>query len=172
MTAVQRYAPSTRSTAWVHAHRPMPAFACAAVLGGMMLTDRHAPSLPSTSARGAAAMQRELSFARRRRETQFGPERPVGRAAELARYPTFAGHSLAIAVRQSRGRSHRKDQTHEMTSSARKSALRGMVNPIVLATFRLTTNSSFVGCSNGRSPGFAPFSICAAISATRRNIAA
>lgn len=46
MTAVQRYASSTRSTAWVHVQRPMPAFACAAVLGGMMLTDRHGPRTP------------------------------------------------------------------------------------------------------------------------------
>lgn len=38
-----------------------------------------------------------------------------------------------------------------------------MDTPIDLATFKLTMNSSFVGCSIGRSPGFAPSSTCTTI---------
>src|SRR5215472_15523469 len=46
-----------------------------------------------------------------------------------------------------------------MTRSARASTVGGIVRPICLAVFRLITNSNFVGCSTGRSPGFAPFNI-------------
>src|SRR2546425_1064139 len=48
---------------------------------------------------------------------------------------------------------------HWITSSARKSSDCGIVRPSALAVLRLMTSSNFVGCSNGRSPGFAPFRI-------------
>ena len=48
---------------------------------------------------------------------------------------------------------------HSITSSARRSSDCGIVSPSIFAVLRLTTNSNFVGCSMGRSPGFAPLRI-------------
>jgi len=45
------------------------------------------------------------------------------------------------------------------TQSARSSTERGMVTPIVFAVLTLIASSNFVGCSTGRSAGFAPFRI-------------
>src|SRR5262245_52275664 len=47
-------------------------------------------------------------------------------------------------------------RTHSITSSVSASSVGGMIKPIVLAVVRLTTSSNFVGCSIGRSAGFAP----------------
>jgi hypothetical protein len=43
-----------------------------------------------------------------------------------------------------------------MTWSARSSSDWGIVRPSALAVLRLITNSNLVGCSTGRSVGFAP----------------
>jgi hypothetical protein len=43
------------------------------------------------------------------------------------------------------------------------------VRPSALAVLRLTTSSNFVGCSTGRSAGFAPRKILSTNSAARRN---
>ena len=43
-----------------------------------------------------------------------------------------------------------------ITSSARASTVVGMVMPSALAVLRLTMSSYRVGCSTGRSAGFAP----------------
>ena len=48
------------------------------------------------------------------------------------------------------------DANYSIISSAREINARGMVTPIVFAVFRLKTNSNSVGCSIGRSVGFAP----------------
>src|SRR5262249_55559292 len=45
---------------------------------------------------------------------------------------------------------------HSLTSSARSRNDSGMVSPSAFAVVRLTTRSYLVGCSTGRSPGFAP----------------
>ena len=45
---------------------------------------------------------------------------------------------------------------HSITSSARARNASGIVSSIALAVLRLTTSSNFVGCSTGRSAGFAP----------------
>src|SRR5262249_34777000 len=44
---------------------------------------------------------------------------------------------------------------HSITSSARASSVGGTSRPSILAVLRLITNSNLVGCSTGRSPGFA-----------------
>ena len=44
----------------------------------------------------------------------------------------------------------------------------GMVRPSAFAVLRLMTNSDFVGCSIGRSPGWAPFRILSTYRAARR----
>jgi hypothetical protein len=46
--------------------------------------------------------------------------------------------------------------THSITSSARARNDSGIVNRSALAAVRLMTSSNLVGCSTGRSPGFAP----------------
>src|ERR1051326_3731732 len=51
------------------------------------------------------------------------------------------------------------DSFHLITLSALASTFGGIVKPICFAAFRLITSSNFVGCSMGRSPGFAPLSI-------------
>ena len=46
-----------------------------------------------------------------------------------------------------------------ITSSAWKRSVGGIVIPRALAVLRLMTSSNFMGCSTGRSAGFAPFRI-------------
>src|SRR5262249_12105333 len=48
---------------------------------------------------------------------------------------------------------------HSITSSARASSVAGISSPIALAVLRLITRSYLVGCSTGRSAGFAPLRI-------------
>src|SRR5262249_12140965 len=57
---------------------------------------------------------------------------------------------------------------HRMTSSARASTDGGMVRPSAFAVLRLITSSNFVGCSTGRSLGFAPLKILSTYVAARR----
>src|SRR5215468_9876491 len=57
---------------------------------------------------------------------------------------------------------------HSITSSARASSVGGMVRPSALAVIRLMTRSNLVGCSTGRSAGFAPRRILSTYSAARR----
>src|SRR5207249_7667140 len=55
-----------------------------------------------------------------------------------------------------------------MTLSAWYSTDCGIVRPICFAVLRLITNSNFVGCSTGRSAGFAPLRILSTNVADRR----
>jgi len=48
---------------------------------------------------------------------------------------------------------------HWITSSARNNSDDGIVRPSAFAAFMLMTSSTLVGCSIGRSPGFAPLRI-------------
>src|SRR5262245_9695529 len=59
---------------------------------------------------------------------------------------------------------------HSMTSSARVRSEAGVSMPISFAVFRLTTVINFVGCSAGRSRGFAPFRILSTKLAAWRHI--
>jgi hypothetical protein len=56
---------------------------------------------------------------------------------------------------------HAPQQMHlySITSSARTSSGTGIVIPIVSAVLRLITSNKRVGCSTGRSAGFAPLKI-------------
>ena len=51
--------------------------------------------------------------------------------------------------------------SHSITSSARARSKGGIVRPSALAVLRLITSSNLVGCSTGRSDGFAPLRILA-----------
>ena len=46
--------------------------------------------------------------------------------------------------------------SYSITSSARASTVGGISRPSALAVLRLITSSNFIGCSTGRSAGFAP----------------
>ena len=59
--------------------------------------------------------------------------------------------------------------SYSITSSARASRVGGIVSPSALAVFRLMTSSNLVGCSTGRSAGFAPRRILSTCSAARRH---
>ena len=51
---------------------------------------------------------------------------------------------------------------------ARASKSGGIVRPICFAVFKLNANSNFIGCSTGRSAGFAPLRILSTYVAARR----
>src|SRR5262245_40401706 len=59
---------------------------------------------------------------------------------------------------------------HSITSSARASSVEGTVRPMILAVVRFMTKSNLVGCSTGRSAGFAPRKILSTYAADRRNM--
>src|SRR5262245_42867903 len=72
-------------------------------------------------------------------------------------------HGRLLRARRARPRSRRaadeRDELaalHSITSVARSRNDSGIVNPSVFAVVRLRTRSNFVGCSTGRSAGFAP----------------
>src|SRR5262245_3303666 len=60
-------------------------------------------------------------------------------------------------------------RTHSITSSARVSNIGGTVRPIAFAAIRLIASSNLVGCSTGKSPGFAPRRILSTYATARRN---
>src|SRR6266436_58770 len=63
--------------------------------------------------------------------------------------------------RGSRAAEHRDEpaSVHSITSSARTKNDSGIASPIALAVRRLMISCNIVGCSIGKSPGFAPLSI-------------
>src|SRR5262245_56308312 len=73
------------------------------------------------------------------------------------------GHHRLLRTRCERPRcrcaAEKRDELaphHSITSSASASGFSGMVTPSALAIVRLMTKSNLVGCSIGRSDGFAP----------------
>ena len=60
-------------------------------------------------------------------------------------------------------------EVHRITSLACSKTDWGIARPMALAVLRLITNSNVVGCSIGRSPGFAPLSILSTYAAARRH---
>jgi len=60
--------------------------------------------------------------------------------------------------------------TYSITSSARAISIGGIVTPSALAVFRLITSSNLVGCSTGKSSGFAPWRILCTSAALRRKM--
>src|SRR5215207_7242979 len=57
---------------------------------------------------------------------------------------------------------------YSITSSARVSTVAGISTPSVFAVLRFTTSSNLVGCSTGRSDGFAPLRILSTYVTERR----
>jgi hypothetical protein len=93
----------------------------------------------------------------------------------LVRLTTNTGQASARCECQQRakfGRTHRSIGDYSITSSARTRIGGEIAIPIALAVFRLTTSSNLVGCSTGKSPGFAPLAIMSTNSAARLNMEA
>ena len=84
-------------------------------------------------------------------------------------------HRRLLRARRERPRRRRaaeqRDElapSHSITSSASASSVGGMSRPSALAVLRLMTSSNLVGCSTGKSAGFAPRRILSTSSAARR----
>jgi hypothetical protein len=77
--------------------------------------------------------------------------------------PPSSGHKGRICRKSASGqkKTHAPQQsyTYSITSSALASNVGGISIPSAFAVLRLMINSNFVGCSTGRSAGFAPLSI-------------
>ena len=92
--------------------------------------------------------------------------------------PNGAGSSGRSHTRTATSESPKRDRAfrlerastsaHSITSSARASNACGTVTPSARAVIRLTIRSNLVGCSTGRSAGFAPRRILSTRSAARR----
>src|SRR5262249_20757532 len=89
----------------------------------------------------------------------------TGQVARQIAYPSDLGRLLRLDGER-RGEdapTHDADErspVHQwMISSARTSSDCGIVTPSAFAVLRLTTNSSLVGCTIGRSAGLSPFRI-------------
>jgi hypothetical protein len=80
------------------------------------------------------------------------------------------GHRDVGRVGPLRARTRHHRPLHSITLSARASNVGDRMRPSALAVLRLITNSNFVGCSTGKSAGFAPFSILATKTAERRKL--
>ncbi len=125
---------------------------------------------------------RRLVFRRGAREMKGGYLPPQGgwRAGGLYSEPHFSDRKtkrelciLGLSVFQLTDKAHNNSfilaalRGYLITRSALTSTLGGIVRPICLAAFRLITNSNLVGCSTGRSAGFAPFRILSTYVAAR-----
>jgi hypothetical protein len=87
----------------------------------------------------------------------LAPSTPC-RSPGALRFAPINGHRQAVSACPFRAtRRHR--HSYSITSSARSRNASGIVRPSALVALRLITNSNFVGCSNGRSAGLAPFKI-------------
>jgi hypothetical protein len=117
-----------------------------------------------------------LSGANTKVGRRFGRKRcgPSSRRARSASavFKIFVLHpkNTFATISATTGLMHRSNLTaYSITSSARSKKASGIVMPSAFAVVRLTTSSKVVGCSTGRSAGFAPFKILSTRSAARRN---
>ena len=108
------------------------------------------------------------AWACRRRRAQSRPRSPArsARAHRARSYEGIEHPAKPTAARRSWPRW--SSTSYSMTWSARPSTDGGIVRPSALAVFKLMTNSNRVGCSTGRSAGFAPLRILSTKVAARR----
>ena len=98
----------------------------------------------------------------------------VREGSPLVKVSAFANCGRAVAhvrdsyVPQKVTSAPQRWERYSITSSARASSMGGMVMPSALAVLRFITSSNFVGCSMGRSAGFAPFRMASRYLAARR----
>ena len=90
----------------------------------------------------------------------LGHKRTYASAKRHVRFTPKSGHVQCNSVCPpcaNSGLMHRsKTDCYSITSSARSRNNSGIAKPRTLAAIRLTTSSNLVGCSTGRSAGFAP----------------
>src|SRR5262245_486489 len=86
-----------------------------------------------------ATLKGSVRFTSKSRQTGDIPECPLSANSDRMHCSKQAGYSI--------------------TSSARASSIGGTSKPSALAVLRLVSNSSFVDCSIGNSPGLAPLKI-------------
>ena len=134
-------------------------------------TYRHRLSIvaPSGPTRARCDIPRSWGCARTRRQRMsFWRRKRIEKASPCTQFrPALAGRCWSQLFGRSvhnSGPEHLEqrpftDANYSIISSAREINARGMVTPIVFAVFRLKTNSNSVGCSIGRSVGFAPLRI-------------
>jgi hypothetical protein len=80
--------------------------------------------------------------------------------AALARaFAAFDAQHIELAFDVAEDEVSSVPRAYSITSSARKRIAVGMSMPRALAAFRLTANSTLVGCCTGKSPGFSPLRI-------------
>jgi hypothetical protein len=98
------------------------------------------------------------------RGVKLGPSAMTARGPLLPNKRTFARYRRMSQKCQNRP--HAPQQTicadciaYSITSSAAACNVSGTVRPSVFAVLRLMTRSNLVGCTTGKSPGLAPFSI-------------
>src|SRR5262249_32556153 len=103
----------------------------------------------------AALLERFAKGAKHRRERRHRPDHGY------APNPTSLLRARRKRPRDRRAAEQRDElaPVHSITSSATSSRSRGISRLSDLAVLRLITSSYLVGCSTGRSPGFAPFKI-------------
>src|SRR5260221_13062118 len=98
------------------------------------------------------------------------------RVRRLAVEEANGWHRRLLRARRERPGSRATEQrdelaaSHSRTSSARSRIDVGTDTPIALAVFKLSANSKLVGCSTGRSDGFAPLRSLATDDPARRKI--
>src|SRR5262249_31641115 len=91
------------------------------------------------------------------RSPSRGRERWGLTAAAPGDRPDLVAEPEPVGSGQNRGRN--LPPNYSITSSARARSVGGMVIPSGSAVLRLITSSNLVGCSTGRSEGFAPLNI-------------
>src|SRR5216684_1472014 len=122
------------------------------------LHPRLRPAAAIAAPRGAGGLARELAIPGHRRMSALALQ--CGLTPEMARGPESANKRLMHCSKQ---------QLYSITSSARVSSVGGTMMPSAFAVFKLITSSNLVGCSTGRSAGFAPLKILSTKTADRRN---
>jgi hypothetical protein len=89
--------------------------------------------------------------------TAIGTKRRIFAAHRFGRCQSEADMPRASrACRSDENGPDSRRQAYSITSSASASSFAGMSRPSTFAVLRLMTSSNFVGCSTGRSAGFAP----------------
>ena len=110
------------------------------------------PSLVSEPAKACSqAVNAGLPFSRPR--ASVVPRKPIrrrGPALSAARAPPAATDGRAAE------QGDEIAPPHSIASSANANSFGGKSRPSVLAVLRLMTSSNFVGCTTGKSAGFAP----------------
>ena len=95
----------------------------------------------------------------------LGHERRFRYLRGTSAYPPRLAVKADIPDRQVRANTGREQmrqicrarrESYSITSSARTSSVGGISRPSAFAVIRLTASSNLVGCSTGRSAGFAP----------------